>query len=101
MNFLIHSTKTLRRVAVFQTYCDLKFSYLIYLNYGCCLYNADKLEDFLFYLLRLQHAVVVFLVTFFQFRLYKLNYSLDLVPIQSSVGYSVTFPLISFFFFHL
>ena len=92
-NFLIHCTKTLRRVAVFHTYSDLKFWYFIYLNYGCCLYNVDKLNIFLFYFLRLQHAVVVFLVTFFLFRLYKLSYSPDMV-----FNISLQFFLLWFFF---
>ena len=78
-NSLIHCTRILRRVEVFHTYSDLKFWYLIYFNYSCCLYNADKLDSFLIYFLRLQHAVVVFLAAFFLFCLCELNNSLDKV----------------------
>ena len=83
MNSLIHCTRILRSVEIFHIYSDLKFWYLIYLSCGCCLYSADKLDNFLFSFLRLQHAVVVFLATFSLFRLCKLGHRLDKVFITS------------------
>ena len=76
-----------------HTQSNLKISYFIYLNYGCCLYNADTLGNFLFYFLSLNHVGVVFLATFSLFRLYKLCYSLDQV-----FNTSLQFCLLWFFF---
>ena len=77
VNSFIHCTRILRRVDIFHTYCNLFFWFVLYLNYGCCLYNADELDNSLFYFLTLQHAVVVFLVKTFLFRFCILVNSLE------------------------